>query len=488
MPYDQTTPYQGAQFISQGLNQASQSIGEGLQQYAKNKQADALASGQIEAYLKQAAAGGVPLSDGTQKLAERFTSGKAGLNDKMSLLGSLQTDAALKTQSQQQQLQAQQLAQGQQQQQMQAIALQNAQRQQSALSRLSQMGQLANGVGGGVLQPGVQDGQRAALQDPTTNMMARYANATGALPPAALISQYVTRQQNVEKPAGVVYVGPTVNPETQQPQFDNYLPILKKNDGGIRYGEKQQVPYGSPAPAPVLDSATFQPVTKGAPSGYGGDPKKLASNLPKIITGPQAKALEGANADYQNAWANLTSAQNMMKAVQTYAANNPHGDRDNPIMGGDHGLKVRAVLGDKSGYDLLAAGAKLTAAQFNDMKTGSGRLSQNEFNAIMKNIPQPENPNSTNLENATQMLNMFKYRLDLAKARKDLLATGLNEGEASAKANERVPYPFGGNSVSAPAAPSAPMAADPNAAARAWAQSNPNDPRAAVILKHLGTQ
>lgn len=493
MAYDQTTPYMGAQYLSQGLRDASQSIGEGLQQYAKNKQADAIATGQIEAYLKQAMSSGTPLSDGTQKLADRFTSGKAGLNDKMSLLGSLQTDTTLKQQQlamqqqqaqidaakQQQQLgaiqlggaqqaQNQALTTGAQQNQLGAVQLAQAQNQQQKLAQLSQIGQYANsgGAGGqgggqGVLTNDRQAQMQAGASDPMTNFMGRYANATGALPPAAAIGQYITRSMNVERPAGAVYTGPTLNPETQAPQFDNYIQVIKKGDGSVRYGEKVQVPYGSPAPAPVLDSATFQPVTKGAPAGFGADPKKLAAGLPKIITGPQSKALEGANADYQNAWANFQSAQSMLKAVQSYSTANPHGDRDNPIMGTDHGLKVRALLGDKSGYDLNAAAAKLTAAQFNDMKTGSGRLSQNEFNAIMKNIPNPENPNSTNLSNATQMVNMFKYRLDLAKAKKDLLATGLNEGEATAKANEQVPYPLSTEPTGT--APTAPTAATPAA-------------------------
>lgn len=455
MAYDQTTPYMGAQYISQGIAQAGQGLTEGLQQYAKNKQADAIATGQIEAYLKQAAAGGTPLSDGTQKLADKFTAGKAALNDKMSLLGSLQTDSALKTLSQQQQLSAQQIASGAQQQQIgaqqlqqQTIATQNAQRQQAALQRLSQMGQLAQGVGGGVLSPQVQAGQQAALQDPTTNMMARYANATGTLPPAALLSQYVQRQQAAEQPAGFVYGGTVNNPDTAQPQFDKYTPILKRNDGNVRYGDTVQVPAGAPAPGTLLDSSTFKPIGPSSTikSGINVSPSMLAPGQPQPITGPQAKAAEQANADYQKAQNNFNDSVKLANAVQAYSTAYPHGDMDNAAMGTKAGLAMRAAMDNKSGqtgYALKQAISGMEATQYGDFSTGSGRLSSTTFDKVMGNLPDTTYGPSTNTTATQGILKLRKYQMDFSKAVKDAINTpGTTLSQAQNIAMNTVHYPF----------------------------------------------
>lgn len=186
MPYAPGISYD-TQSIASGINSAGQSLQEGIKAYAQNKRLDATATGQIEAYLKQASqTGGVQLSPNSQKLAEKLTQGKATLNDKLTLLGSLQTEGQLKTEEQQRKTREAQMQQEQQKtQQMQLAAMADAQ----ARAKLGQLSQYMGGVGTGVLNPQAQQRLQAQAANPVSADAAQIYGATQQVPSPEVLAQ-----------------------------------------------------------------------------------------------------------------------------------------------------------------------------------------------------------------------------------------------------------------------------------------------------------
>lgn len=185
MPYAPGITYD-TQSLGSGIASAGESFAQGIREYAQNKKLDSTVTGQIEGYLNQASqSGGKGLSPGTQKLAEKLSQGKATLNDKLTLLGSLQTDNQLRTEAQQQQIRAVQL------QQAQAAAQADAQ----ARARLQQLSQYLNGAGSGVLKPQAQTALAAQANNPMMASAAKAYAATGDVPRADTLLANESREQ-----------------------------------------------------------------------------------------------------------------------------------------------------------------------------------------------------------------------------------------------------------------------------------------------------
>ena len=126
------------------LLQGSQNLAQGLNSYGQMLQTDAAATGQINAFLQQAQANPqafASLSPNAQGLLQKQMSGKATMNDRISLLGEMAAG---------QQIQSQQTQLALQRQQAQAAYLQN----QMAQRRMDYLNQImSNGGSSAPTQP-----------------------------------------------------------------------------------------------------------------------------------------------------------------------------------------------------------------------------------------------------------------------------------------------------------------------------------------------
>lgn len=192
MPYAPGISYD-TQSFGNSLGNLGQNIQQGLKDYTQNKRLDATATGQIEAYLQQASqSGGVQLTPTSQKLAEKLTQGKATLNDKLTLLGTLQTEGKLREDEQQrQQREAATKLQMEQLKQAQVAGAADIE----ARNRLTQLNQYMGGAGRGVLAPQAQSRLQGMANDPMMANAAKVYAATGDVPKADTMLNIDSREQ-----------------------------------------------------------------------------------------------------------------------------------------------------------------------------------------------------------------------------------------------------------------------------------------------------
>lgn len=507
------------------IAQGGQNMAQGFDSYFALKRQDALATGQIEAYLKAGAgqggqggtagastgpggtASGQPLPAANQKLIDKFTTGKANLTDKMALLGSLTTQRDIRAQDQQSQA-------NQQAAQMNAIKIQQAQRQQQAMGNLMQMGQANAGVGGGVLSPQTIQGYGNAMGQPgqpqtqsqgMTSMMANYAYNTGSAPPPELLDRYMTMMAGVKKPIGVTYSGTNVDPSTQRPTNDIYNRVYQKGDGSMEVDDSPiSIPFKSAPPGKVLNNQTFQPQPQGWQPPSWQSPQNAQFSLPPA----NVAAMTDASAERGNLQQQFAQLQNLAGTAQAYISANPKGDRTNGIMGTETGLKLRQLIWkDGTGGQMEGAAGAVQASILNSVK--QGRVTQKEFDAYSGMVPKPTDSNTTILNKVAFMPVMNRWLSARNDAYSANLQTRMEPGQALTKAQADAPpiampdfsRPFAsfqagkgpGSSIAAAGKTMAQQTQAPNAsaggnAAVQWAKQNPKDPRAARILQLNGIQ
>lgn len=191
MPYAPGISYDTSS-VANGLLGATQQLQEGFKQYQMNKAKSSAAQSVVTGLLQSNPELMQGADEKTAKLLEKFKSGNTGLDDNIFLAGWATTTQ--KGWEAKQQMQARQLAmQGEQQkmQQMQtAAAADNA-----ARSRLTQLSQYMDGVGGGVLKPEAQARLAAQAKNPMMASAAQAYAATGDVPRADTLLANESREE-----------------------------------------------------------------------------------------------------------------------------------------------------------------------------------------------------------------------------------------------------------------------------------------------------
>lgn len=472
----------GGQLLAQGYAGMGDNLAQGIQQYVQNKRLDATTTGQIEGLMQNGIQQGTSKnwSPTTQKLAQKLSQGSATLNEKMTLLGSLQTDNALQGQNLQRQQQQQELRMNQ----YRLNAIQGlmgggqgqAPQGQGAPPMPSSM---APQAGGSQASPGSAQNP----PDAVTNFMRNYVRQTGSMPPPEAIGKVLDQQMNIEQPAGVVYAGAKFDANGNA-QFDTYHRVYKKASGSVRVDDQNTlaVPYHSAAPGTLLDSSTLAPVVQGTPNAQGvvpPTPGQPPVQPPAHIKTPeQDAAIAEANSDYQTLLQQQSKISQLQQAAIAYTKAPASSRNFNWMTGGPKGLNVRAATGDTTGQQLQAAGGPVFGTVMSGLKN---IRNQREFSAVTQQVPLPTDPNDVILQKATAMGAQYGNMLQWNKNYKDNLVAGMPPGAASDKATQETPSPVG-------TTPTAQTAVSPQKQAGLdWVKDHPNDPRAAQIMAKLQT-
>jgi hypothetical protein len=450
------------------LLQGSQNLAQGLNNYGQMLQTDAAATGQINAFLQQAQANPqafASLSPNAQTLLQKQVSGKATMNDRISLLGEMTAG---------QQIQQQQTAMALQQQQAQAQALQN-QMMQRRMQYLQQL--MGNGGSSSPTQP-MDGGPPQTAQGPTPPPAGAQQFLNGGAPPqlpgngpfndsmirppvpltitdprtAPLMqralqmsmgdpeaaSKAVQQQLDqinqtanaqyaqavgVKKDTGrLVYAGPKY--ENGIPTFDTYNNEVVTAPGtpvqGYDRGDKVvSFKHGITPPQPVV----FQP-GQGTPSVSGeATSAQETINAASPIQPNDPEFQKSLLAAKQNAAASATAlsdANLLYNAAQAYTnggASNLNALRGNPAY-----AKFASIFSggnpQASMQTALAANTQAILAQVRTAQGGTvgGRMLQTEFENTAKLLANPEMDNPTILGAAHNIVTLAQRNYDLQNA------------------------------------------------------------------------
>ena len=206
-----------------------------------------------------------------------------------------------------------------------------------------------------------------------------------------------------------------------------------------------------------------------------------AAAAKKKLTAPPAaeqkviSEQQSANIDLQTSGQGLDEALRLLDTGKVYSDSSLAGLRT------EHGQSVPKALQGVAGVDPESTDISKRYSQLMKVQVLPilNRLKGSMSNADREwAISTIDNPSST-IEAKRDVIRMLKARLDA-----ELKQSNINLKNTGATAVQVAQPALTGPGQPAAAAPAA-GGADPNAAARAWLQANPNDPRAAAVRKKL---
>lgn len=452
--------------LFQGLNNLGSGVAQGFQNYTLMQQQDAAAQGQVNALLAQAQqTPGVyqSLSPDGQNLLQKQLAGNANRQDRIKLLGEVQTAQILAKNRMGQQLEQQQVQQGQMQNQM----MQN---------RMNYMQNLMGAPGGSpqaqppAAQPQGQPQQGAPAQgSPPPAGMAQFLNqpkpANYIQPPQALTIQSPQAQAMMQQALRMTMGDPekasdlvqkqldSVNKTTQEqyaqsvatekdtgrlvyagPQYEGGLPTMNLFNNEVVKGQgtpqesymrgSKVIPFKIGVKPP--SSVVFQPgqgmVNQQAAQAATSDPQADLASLAPVVTNNAdfQKSIVAAKGQAAQDAGQLGEAMLLYKAAQAYTS----GDQGqwNAIKGNPTYAKFSSLwtgTNPQAAFQTVLSGnihSVLSQMQNAAGGTIGGRMLGTEFNKTVDMLGNPEADNPTILAAAKNNLILNQRKYDLSNA------------------------------------------------------------------------